>query len=149
VLASNAPSLWGDTADAGGAPAEAEAAGRRDARASGDAAVSRDARGAREREAVGPASRRIEHPDPMDELAQAREELATEPDRALLRLALVLRADPTLAPDVLDAVSLRREPAAAIIRGDAQRLLGRLLEAEAAFTAAGDALDRPERPTHR
>jgi hypothetical protein len=124
VLASTAPSLWGDAAEAAGA-----------------------AGGGREREATGPASRRIEHPDPLEELTQAREELATQPDRALLRLALVLRADPTLAPNVLDALSLRREPAAAIIRGDAQRLLGRHLEAEAAFTAAGDALDRPERPT--
>ena len=123
VLASTAPSLWGETAEAP------------------------------EREAFGPAPRRIEHPDPLEELALAREQLATEPDRALLRLALVLRADPTLAPNVLDAVSLRREPAAAIIRGDAQRLLGRHLEAEAAFTAAGDVLDRPldrpERPTQR
>jgi hypothetical protein len=116
VLASTAPSLWGDAAGA---------------------------------EAVGPASRRIEHPDPLEELTQAREELATQPDRALLRLALVLRADPTLAPDVLDALSLRREPMAAIIRGDAQRLLGRHLEAEATFTSAGDTLDRPERPNQR
>lgn len=140
VLASTAPSLWGDaagaadTADAADQPA---APGRR------------DAGGGSEREEAGLASRRIEHPDPLEELALAREQLATQPDRALLRLALVLRADPTLAPNVLDAVSLRREPAAAIIRGDAQRLLGRHLEAEAAFTSAGDALDRPERPTQR
>lgn len=140
VLASTAPSLWGDATDA---VDEAAAVGRL------AAGQWRDAGGGREREAAGPAPRRIEHPDPLEELAQAREELATQPDRALLRLALVLRADPTLAPNVLDALSLRREPAAAIIRGDAQRLLGRYLEAEAAFTAAGDALDRPERPNQR
>lgn len=134
VLASTAPSLWADTADTPGRPA---------------AETSREARTTRERESAGPAPRRIEHPDPLEELAQAREELATQPDRALLRMALVLRADPTLAPAVLDAISLRREPAAAIIRGDAQRLLGRHLEAEAAFTAAGDALDRPERQINR
>jgi hypothetical protein len=139
VLASTAPSLWGETA---GATGEADAARR-------PAAQWRDEHGGPEREATGPAPRRIEHPDPLEELAQAREELATQPDRALLRLALVLRVDPTLAPNVLDALSLRRDPAAAIIRGDAQRLLGRHLEAEASFAAAGDALDRPERPTQR
>lgn len=136
VLASTAPSLWGDAADAVGRPAAGESRG-----VPGPGATPRDM--------AVPAPRRIEHPDPLEELAQAREELASQPDRALLRLALVLRADPTLAPNVLDAVSLRREPAAAIIRGDAQRLLGRHLEAEAAFTAAGDALDQPERPIQR
>jgi hypothetical protein len=80
--------------------------------------------------------------DPLAELATAREELSEAPDRALLRMALVLRIDPTLAPAVLDAISLRREPAAAMIRGDAQRLLGRHLEAEAAFAAAAEGLDR-------
>jgi hypothetical protein len=42
---------------------------------------------------------------------------------------------------VLDALHLRREPAAALLRGDAQRLLGRHLEAEAAFDAAAASLD--------
>lgn len=134
VLESTSPSLWADAADQPGRPA---------------AEAWREAPTTRERESAGPAPRRIEHPDPLEELAQAREELATQPDRALLRMALVLRADPTLAPAVLDAISLRREPAAAIIRGDAQRLLGRHLEAEAAFTAAGDELDRPERQINR
>jgi hypothetical protein len=79
--------------------------------------------------------------DPLVELARAREELDTRPDRALLRLGLVLRHDPTLAPAVLEALHLRREPAAALLRGDAQRLLGRHLEAEAAFDAAAEALE--------
>ena len=65
----------------------------------------------------------------------------SRPERALLRLGLVLRADPTLAPAVLDAIHLRREPAAALLRGDAERLLGRHLEAEAAFDAAAEALE--------
>jgi hypothetical protein len=81
--------------------------------------------------------------DPLLELAQAREELSTDPERALVRLSLVLRIDPTLAPAVLDAISLRREPAAELIRGDAQRLLGRHLEAEAAFARTADWLDHP------
>jgi hypothetical protein len=81
--------------------------------------------------------------DPLLELAQAREELSTDAERALVRLSLVLRIDPTLAPAVLDAISLRGEPAAELIRGDAQRLLGRHLEAEAAFARTADWLDHP------
>lgn len=79
--------------------------------------------------------------DPTAELALARSELDAQPDRAFLRLALVLRHDPTRAPAVLDVLHLRREPAAALLRGDAQRLLGRHLEAEAAFDAAADSLE--------
>ena len=79
--------------------------------------------------------------DPTAELAIARTELDHDADRAFLRLALVLRHDPTLAPMVLDVLHLRREPAAALLRGDAQRLLGRHLEAEAAFDAAAESLE--------
>lgn len=79
--------------------------------------------------------------DPAAELRRARSELEARPERALVRLALVLRLDPTLAPAVLDAIALRREPEAQLIRGDAQRLLGRHLEAEAAFDAAAEALE--------
>jgi hypothetical protein len=79
--------------------------------------------------------------DPRAELERAREELGARPDRALLRMALALRADPTIAPAVLEAIQLRREPGAALLRGDAQRLLGRHLEAEAAFDAAADTLE--------
>jgi len=63
---------------------------------------------------------------------------------ATLRLRSAARIDPTLAPAVLDAISLRREPAAELIRGDAQRLLGRHLEAEAAFARTADWLDHPD-----
>ncbi|MEO7663552.1 MAG: hypothetical protein ABIV26_00365 [Candidatus Limnocylindrales bacterium] len=86
--------------------------------------------------------------DPRAELALARDELgsgnAGAAHRGLGRLALVLRLDPTLAPDVLDALGPRRDAAALTIRGDGYRLLGRHLDAEAAFAAAGDALDGPE-----
>jgi hypothetical protein len=81
--------------------------------------------------------------DPAAELERAREELSTKPERALLRLSLVLRHDPTFAPLVLQILHLRREPFAALIRGDAQRLLGRHLEAEAAFDAAAESLEVP------
>jgi tetratricopeptide (TPR) repeat protein len=92
--------------------------------------------GADDREGRAPAAW-----DSGAELRRAREELGSRPERALVRLALVLRRDPTLAPAVLDAVALRREPIAALIRGDAQRLLGRHLEAEAAFDAAAENLE--------
>lgn len=82
------------------------------------------------------------HADPEAELDTARDELGDAPERGLLRLALVLRLDPTLAPDVLEAVRLRREPAALVIRGDAERLLGRHLEAEAEFAEAAEAIER-------
>jgi hypothetical protein len=79
--------------------------------------------------------------DPAAELAAARDELSARPERAILRLSLVLRHDPTYAPAVLDILHLRREPAAALVRGDAQRLLGRHMEAEAAYDAAAETLE--------
>ena len=79
--------------------------------------------------------------DPQVEIVRARAELESRPDRAFLRLALVLRHDPTFAPAVLELLRLRREPTAALVRGDAQRLLGRHLEAEAAFDAAAESLE--------
>ena len=79
--------------------------------------------------------------DPQEELVRARAELESRPERAFLRLALVLRHDPTFAPAVLELLRLRREPTAALVRGDAQRLLGRHLEAEAAFDSAAESLE--------
>jgi hypothetical protein len=79
--------------------------------------------------------------DPQVEIVRARAELDSRPERAFLRLALVLRHDPTFAPAVLELLRLRREPTAALVRGDAQRLLGRHLEAEAAFDAAAESLE--------
>jgi hypothetical protein len=85
---------------------------------------------------------------PGEELARAREELgsgvAGEMTRGLARLALVLRHDPTLAPAVLDALGPRREVAALLLRGDALRIVGRRLDAEAAYAAAGRILDGPD-----
>jgi hypothetical protein len=92
--------------------------------------------GRRERSRRGRGAR-----DAGEELNRARGELGSRPDRAFVRLALVLRLDPTLAPAVLEAIATRRDPAAALIRGDAQRLLGRHLEAEAAYDAAADSLE--------
>jgi hypothetical protein len=93
------------------------------------------------RAAGAPAHRAKASLDPRAEVQRARTELDARPERALLRLALALRADPTLAPLVLDAVHMRREPAAVLLRGDAERLLGRHLEAEAAFDAVAESLE--------
>ncbi|HJP87809.1 MAG TPA: hypothetical protein VJ850_02095 [Candidatus Limnocylindrales bacterium] len=91
---------------------------------------------------AAPASRRRKAElDPSVELERARGELEHDPDRAFLRLALVLRHDPTRAPAVIDVLHLRREAKAALLRGDAQRLLGRHLEAEAAYDAAAESLE--------
>ena len=79
--------------------------------------------------------------DPAAEFEKARGELEARPERSFMRLALVLRHDPTFAPLVLELLRLRREPTAAIVRGDAQRLLGRHLEAEAAFDTAAESLE--------
>jgi len=82
-------------------------------------------------------------------LARAADDLrGSDPDlvaAGLDRLGLALRLEPTLASEVLEALGRRREPAALLIRGDACRLLGNTLEAEAAFALATAALDRPVR----
>lgn len=126
---------------AGRSPADASARAARDVRpvppATADTAATVQA-------AASPTSRRRKGQlDPTAELALAQTELDHDAERAFLRLSLVLRHDPTLAPMVLDVLHLRREPAAALLRGDAQRLLGRHLEAEAAFDAAAESLEAP------
>ncbi|HSO30104.1 MAG TPA: hypothetical protein VLS28_09380 [Candidatus Sulfomarinibacteraceae bacterium] len=94
------------------------------------------------------AAAALEGLEPADELTLARGELATgnaaDAARGVARLALVLRLDPTLAPAVLGALGRRRDPAGLTVEGDACRLLGRHLEAEAAFAAARRALGAPE-----
>jgi hypothetical protein len=85
--------------------------------------------------------------DPAKELALARDELDRDPERALLRVALVLRVDGTLAPAVLELLARRTEPTAALLRGDAERLLGRHLEAEAEFAVAAATLEKAKRRT--
>ena len=99
------------------------------------------------------ATRVTEGPaEATDQLDLARAELgssnAGDGARGLARLALVLHLDPALAPAVLDALGPRRDPSALVLRGEAFLLLGRHLEAEAAFGAAGRALNGaiPDRP---
>jgi hypothetical protein len=61
---------------------------------------------------------------------------ANDPDVAAIRLGLVLRITPALAPAVLDVIEGRTEAAIALVRGDAYRLVGRELEARRAFVEA-------------
>ena len=99
-----------------------------------------------------PGGRRVTiaaFPEGDELLAQSREDMRSgEPERmatALDRLALALRMDPALAPAIVDLVTRRQEPAALLVRGDALRILGRLLEAEAAYAGAAAALERGTR----
>lgn len=62
--------------------------------------------------------------------------LAGDPDEAAVRLGLVLRVAPALAPAVLDLIEGRTERGMALVRGDAYRLVGREIEARRAFSEA-------------
>jgi hypothetical protein len=76
-------------------------------------------------------------PDPASELLAARAAIAAgDRDGAAVRLAVVLRLSPALAPAVLDIAA--GEPGAAfdLVRGDALRLVGRESQARRSFAAA-------------
>ena len=84
----------------------------------------------------------------------ARSRAAVEggrPGQAAAGLALALRADPTLAPQVLDLLAGRSEPVLALVRGDAHRIVGHEAEATRDYAAAVAAMslerssDRGER----
>ncbi len=92
----------------------------------------------------------VDEPDPAAELERARAALSlADPGEAAVRLGLVLRLSPSLAPAVLDLVADRPEPALAIVRGDAYRLVGRELEARRAFAEAARSVGAasPSAPT--
>jgi hypothetical protein len=74
---------------------------------------------------------------PADELAAARASL-TAGDRAdaAVRLAVVLRVSPSLAPAVLDIVAAEPGPEFDLIRGDALRLVGHESQARRSYAAA-------------
>ena len=76
-------------------------------------------------------------PDPAAELAAARAALAGG-DRAgaAIRLAVVLRLAPSLAPAVLDLAATESGPEFDLVRGDALRLVGRETQARRSFVAA-------------
>ena len=63
---------------------------------------------------------------------------------AATALILALRAAPALAPAVLDLLGGRAEPILALVRGDAQRIVGREVEALRDHAAAASQLTREE-----
>jgi tetratricopeptide (TPR) repeat protein len=74
---------------------------------------------------------------PEEELALGRAALeSNDPDEAAVRLGLVLRIAPALAPAVLELIEGRTERGLALVRGDAYRLVGRETEARRAFSDA-------------
>jgi hypothetical protein len=76
-------------------------------------------------------------PDPGELLTRAKAALVAErPGQAAASLALALRAEPSLAPAVLDLISGRSEPVLALVRGDAHRIVGHETEALLDYVAA-------------
>ncbi|HSL33648.1 MAG TPA: hypothetical protein VK871_08360 [Candidatus Limnocylindrales bacterium] len=76
-------------------------------------------------------------PDPGELLARARAALdGGRPGQASASLALALRAEPSLAPAVLDLIAGRTEPVLALVRGDAHRIVGHESEAIRDYVAA-------------
>jgi hypothetical protein len=76
-------------------------------------------------------------PDPPSELAAARAALAAgDRSDAAIRLSVVLRLAPALAPAVLDIAAAEPGPDFDLVRGDALRLVGRESQARRSFAAA-------------
>jgi hypothetical protein len=76
-------------------------------------------------------------PDPAELLSRARAALdARRPGQAAAGMALALRADPSLAPAVLDLIAGRTEPVLALVRGDANTIVGHGAEAMRDYAAA-------------
>ena len=88
--------------------------------------------------AIPPAARDEEAASNASEaFAGGRAALAAgDAGRAALLLGVAMRLEPGFAKDVLRALAGRDEPALALVRGDALRLLGREAEALAAFDLA-------------
>jgi hypothetical protein len=79
-----------------------------------------------------------------DELVLARSALDDgHAADAAVHLALVLRLTPALAPAVLDLVGDDRRPELALVRGDAYRLVGLEVEAQAAYADVPRPAPRP------
>jgi len=91
-------------------------------------------------------------PDPGAELDAARAALAAgDRSGAAIRLAVVLRLAPALAPAVLDAAGTEPGREFDLVRGDALRLVGRESQARRAFAAAArdTAVAEPTEPGAR
>ena len=120
-------------------PAEAE-----DAAAVGAGLWDDDLAAAAEAEAESQAAIDASLPTGEEALDAGRAALdAGDVTGAALRLAIVLRIAPALAPAVIDLVGERHDPRLALVRGDAYRLVGRELDARRAYVDAA----RPDQPT--
>ena len=81
-------------------------------------------------------------PEPADELDLARDDLrAGRLADGAIRLAVVLRLAPTMAPAILDVISAQSSPSLELVRGDALRLVGHERDARLAYAAAAAQLD--------
>ncbi len=81
-------------------------------------------------------------PEPADELDMARDDLrAGRLSDGAIRLAVVLRLAPTMAPAILDVISAQSSPSLEVVRGDALRLVGHERDARLAYAAAAAQLD--------
>jgi hypothetical protein len=89
-------------------------------------------------------------PDPNELLTRARAALAADrPGQAAAGMALALRADPGLAPAVLDLIAGRPEPVLALVRGDANSIVGHGAEALRDYAAAVAAIGLERRSDDR
>ena len=89
-------------------------------------------------------------PGSTELLARARIALeAGRPGQAAAALALALRADPPLAPTVHHLIAGRSEPVLALVRGDANRIVGHEAEALRDYAAAVAAIDVERRSDDR
>jgi hypothetical protein len=89
-------------------------------------------------------------PNPTELLARARAALeADRPGQAAAGLALAIRAEPALAPAVLDLIAGRSEPVLALVRGDAHKIVGHEAEAMRDYAAAVAAIGLERRSDDR
>src|SRR5258706_4352501 len=89
-------------------------------------------------------------PDSVELLARARIALDVgRPGQAAAALALALRAEAALAPTVLDLIAGRSEPVLALVRGDANRIVGHEAEALRDYATAVAAIDLERRSDDR
>ncbi|HEY7827087.1 MAG TPA: hypothetical protein VIB99_02570 [Candidatus Limnocylindrales bacterium] len=85
-----------------------------------------------------------ELPEPAAELNAAKADLGGgRPAAAAIRLAVILRVAPELAPAVLDVLAGAGGPSIELVRGDALRLAGREAEARRAYAAAAAQINPP------
>jgi hypothetical protein len=135
----------GLTADAASpaAPAVAAATAAKPAASAGAPTVD-----AEPEQSLWDAAADANRPDVKAELDAARTALQADDRRtAAVRLAVVLRLSPSLAPAVLDLVGQLPGPDFDLLRGDALRLVGHEAAAERAFAAAADALRQDQTTT--